>query len=295
MRELRIVNGLNRGVVFPLDDQPIVIGASLEADLILADPGIAGRHAKITPNDEGSAWFLEGLEGGIYDELGAPLNQVDITVNGIISLGGVWLQFANKDDAWLSDEVAFDLQKPKPVKRKSFLRPLFVVVLACAGVLTITHANVRGGLLPSKDIVELSSPSLEEASQQVVEEKTDFLATFKKMLKQREIQDIKIVVNDNHWSLEGSLESNNFAKLKRMLIRFKKYHPNDINISNNVVKVSDSLPFEIVKIIAGPYGHVESRDGHKLYLGNEYKGFKLISIQKNELVFYGKKQIKVRW
>jgi hypothetical protein len=83
--------------------------------------------------------------------------------------------------------------------------------------------------------------------------------------------------------------------LKRMLIRFSKRYQNTLTINNNVVPNDYSLPFDIVKVISGPYGHVEANDGHKLYLGSKHKGMTLVSISKNELLFSGKNNITVNW
>ncbi len=48
-RFLHAVSGSHAGATHELAEKPYVIGSSLDADIVLTDPRIAGRHARITP------------------------------------------------------------------------------------------------------------------------------------------------------------------------------------------------------------------------------------------------------
>ncbi len=58
-RLLVITAGKMAGTEIPLNNAPILIGRSEEADLTLADDYTSGKHARLFP--QGSRWFLEDL------------------------------------------------------------------------------------------------------------------------------------------------------------------------------------------------------------------------------------------
>lgn len=58
-RFLQITAGVMEGQKIPLQNAPIVIGRSEQADLVLADDYTSGQHARLFP--QGSRWFLEDL------------------------------------------------------------------------------------------------------------------------------------------------------------------------------------------------------------------------------------------
>ncbi|MTV41747.1 FHA domain-containing protein, partial [Duganella radicis] len=99
MLELRILNGLHRGATLPLDDHPLTIGADDDADVVLVDPGIAARHARLAPDDAG--WTLATLDGAV---LGAdhnqPLEALALAPGEPARLGHIWLSIADEDSPW---------------------------------------------------------------------------------------------------------------------------------------------------------------------------------------------------
>ena len=297
MNELRVVSGFHRGVSLVLDEDPIVIGASLEADLILTDPGIVESHVKIENNGDNS-WQLFCLNGTIKDNQGNNIESIDVVMGQSFDLSGVWVQFADKNAPWPSSETVFSTLTEKNKineKPKSSLSKLVIFALVgVIGLLTVTHATVAEKKEPDVKVEDITEMTIDEPIKK--KENIDILAPiFKKMLKERELQNVKLVMLGDVWNLEGSLEPREIEKLKRMIIRFSKRNPHSITINNNITLKDYSLPFDIVKVISGPYGHVEARDGHKLYLGSEYKGVTLVSITKNELIFSGERNITVNW
>ena len=58
-RVLVITAGKMAGTEIQLDNAPILIGRSEDADLTLADDYTSGKHARLFP--QGSRWFLEDL------------------------------------------------------------------------------------------------------------------------------------------------------------------------------------------------------------------------------------------
>lgn len=304
MNELRVVSGFHRGVSLPLDDEPILIGSSLEADLVLSDPGIAEVHAKI--ENTGNGWHLSSIKGGVSDEYGNGINAVNVSMNQNFNIAGVWIQFTEKDSPWVSSEAMKykthkqETQKVKASKKGLNLKMIIFSALAFIGILTATHASVGEKKSPEAESPEVMSDSMKEKiaferKEQDARERESLLIIFKKMLRERRLQDVKMDTSGDTWNLDGSMDEEKIAILKRMIVRFSKRYPNSLTINNNVKPIDYALPFDVVRVVSGPYGHIEVDDGHKIYLGSEYKGMKLVSITSNELFFSGKTNITVNW
>lgn len=58
-RDLEVIEGPLQGTVIDLRGQPLLLGRAQEADLVLDDDYVSGRHARLFP--QGSRWFLEDL------------------------------------------------------------------------------------------------------------------------------------------------------------------------------------------------------------------------------------------
>ncbi|WBL19864.1 FHA domain-containing protein FhaB/FipA [Citricoccus sp. NR2] len=57
--QLVVTEGPLQGTVIDLHGAPLMLGRAAEADLILDDDYVSGRHARLFP--QGSRWFLEDL------------------------------------------------------------------------------------------------------------------------------------------------------------------------------------------------------------------------------------------
>ena len=62
--ELRILNGLHRGGVLPLDESTLLIGAHEDADIVLVDPSILDHHASLQKTDDG--WVVTADSGAVF-------------------------------------------------------------------------------------------------------------------------------------------------------------------------------------------------------------------------------------
>ncbi len=58
-RQLEVTEGPLSGTVIDLQGAPLMLGRAQEADLVLEDDYVSGRHARLFP--QGSRWFLEDL------------------------------------------------------------------------------------------------------------------------------------------------------------------------------------------------------------------------------------------
>ncbi len=99
MYELRILSGLHRGAMLPLDDNSLLVGASEDADVVLVDDGVKPRHAMLSR--AGSGWLLTAEEGDIF---GADSNlrqvAIDLAPGDFARLGEIWIAIVAQDAPW---------------------------------------------------------------------------------------------------------------------------------------------------------------------------------------------------
>jgi len=113
--ELRILSGLHRGATLPLDDQPLTIGCSESADVVLVDPGVAELHATLSRS--GSGWLLSADAGLLYSTAGEQAQKVlDLTPGECVCLGHVWLTVAAEGEAWQQAPLGSGLARFDPAE-----------------------------------------------------------------------------------------------------------------------------------------------------------------------------------
>lgn len=309
MNELRVINGLHRGVSLPIDGDTLVVGSSLDADIALVDPGIAEQHIKVesTKKLPPGCWNMTVINNETRDEEGKKLKGiVTVKLNKRYNIGGIWITFAKEDEPWPCGDIDFINQKDKPIKKifdngKFLVKAYSLAAGVLIGIITLTHAgnDTKGSSSPRNNALEqtLDIADYEPyASPQISQyDEGELLAIFKKMLKERDLRAVDVDILDTQWTLHGGLSQASFEKLNRMKIRFTKKYPNDISFIDQIDILEKSLPFKIVKVVSGPMGHIEADDGHMLYIGNDYKGMKLAGITKDKILFTGKNTIEVEW
>lgn len=99
MLELRILSGYHRGATLPLHGAVLSIGDDDDADVVLADPGLAARHAQLVA--EAGSWWLEALEGEVRGDQDNFVQDRILLGNGSFArVGTVWLTLCEADSAW---------------------------------------------------------------------------------------------------------------------------------------------------------------------------------------------------
>lgn len=313
MNEIRVINGLHRGVSLPLDGDEIIVGSSLETDIALMDPGVGEQHIHIRKNQglPPGCWEMEVLDKNTKNEKGKKITgKVTVRLNQKINIGGTWLFICEENEPWSTDEIKTKV-KVKAINNTETLRNTsFWVKMYCLaagvliGIVTLTHAGGEEDpsdqfikRLKEQQFIEENDLKISETAKTSTprDKEAELLHKYKKMLKERDLQSVNIEKQDDQWLLTGDLAPYDYEKLARMQVRFQKKYKPDFNIVNNVGKTEQSLPFAIHRVISGPMGHIEADDGHQLYVGNEYKGFKLVGITKDKIMFTGKNTIEITW
>ncbi|WP_296555959.1 FHA domain-containing protein [Pigmentiphaga sp.] len=99
MQELRILSGYHRGATLPLDGAALAIGADEDADVVLADPGIAARHARLSRED--GIWVLTPAGGMVRgQDSNAALEQVRLADGAFGRAGAIWLAVCDSGAPW---------------------------------------------------------------------------------------------------------------------------------------------------------------------------------------------------
>ena len=97
--ELRILNGLHRGGILPLDESTLLIGCHEDADVVLVDPGMFDHHANLQQTDNG--WMLTADAGPIFGtEHTSSQSLLDLQIGDFFRLGETWLVISDGAAPW---------------------------------------------------------------------------------------------------------------------------------------------------------------------------------------------------
>jgi len=126
--ELRVLNGLHRGAVLPLDGQVIHIGSDDSNDIVLLDNGIEARHASIQ-FQENSQWVIQYL----------PESQpIPLALGDCASIGEVRLMLAEEGSPWRAPEPSAPPPSKNPgrswASQVTLLLAILLGALSCGGM-----------------------------------------------------------------------------------------------------------------------------------------------------------------
>jgi type III secretion protein D len=371
MYELRVLSGLHRGATLPLDDNPHVIGASDDADVVLVDPGIEAKHATLSLTESG--WLLSALDGSLRT---ADSNQsqtvIDLAPGDFARLGSIWLTVVEQDARWenpppepvdaqfdaVADEIplaeleseaamaaadasAADVAQSAGAAQASGYenvadehrgngrglmhrlrgRRVVYVPLAVATVLSAAAAYA----ITSKPETAVSSKKLAEQAQSGSRPKSsgrpadktiaaafdavnqdgtverpltgeELRKAFRKRLADADLlKRFDLQLQNEHWTMQAALDDEEAARFERILTAFMKQHQIAFPVHAKVGSSETMLPFKIRQVISGSNASVVTQEGDRLYVGEEYRGVRLVAIQGNHLTFAGKRKIEVKW
>lgn len=335
MLELRILNGLHRGATLPLDAQAVHIGAGEAADVVMADHGIEDDHAHLAPHGDGwllscSGGAIYAADNSDAQEL-VELQAGDCARVGYIWLCIDWQdapwqpppplpapepQF---DARTAADEApagtpaatldAADTPVPPPRPRGQWRRrSAGALVAAVAAMLAATaYALTTRPALPAPaapDVKTLDAPrpmpkTVAATAAAAVPAGLDaaaLAALFRKRLTDAElINRFDLTLEPNDWSMQAHLDDDESARFERVLNAFIKEHNITFPVRAKAVTAEAMLPFRIGQVISGANAAVVTHDGARLYVGDDYRGVRLVAIAPSRVTFFGKRKIEVIW
>lgn len=323
MLEIRILNGLHQGASLALDEERIILGSSLEADIEVLDPGIKERHCAIEYLKDRKTWFVQSLEGDMsvgFDNKRA--NVIEVAQDLVIKIGSIHVGFFDSEEAWDLEKYARPEVLQLGTKRKAGLplndfKVYFGITAIAGSLLTYSfaddgHSNdVKNHPLIAKkaevaQVVSSNSTSTNVAS---VDNSTttsgaldepeafslDVEAELKHMLRQRGLhKKVSVAKADDKWKLSGALSEDELATTSRMIARFEVTYP-QIDLVDDTKPLNRTLPFEIRSVSSGMYAHVLTTEGQRVYVGESVHGFTLKKIEKDKILFSGEHDVELLW
>ncbi|RZI42204.1 hypothetical protein EGT07_13345 [Herbaspirillum sp. HC18] len=118
---------------------------------------------------------------------------------------------------------------------------------------------------------------------------------FRKKLSDADLlKSIDLTLQDNQWLMQGALDDEEAARFERILAAFTKQHNITFPVHAKVVSLESMLPFKIRQVIFGADASVVTQEGDRLFVGDEYRGVRLVAIDAGQVVFAGKRKIVVK-
>ncbi|MFD2178942.1 hypothetical protein [Veronia pacifica] len=120
---------------------------------------------------------------------------------------------------------------------------------------------------------------------------------FREMMDKREIGSGLVikVVGSERIEVSGRLSETEEPILMRTIDRFEGRYKGAVSVVANWNVGAKGLPFEIVQIVSGPMAHIITKDGKRLFVGDELENMRLVSISNDKVVFEGQENIEVSW
>ncbi|SHO55654.1 FHA domain-containing protein [Vibrio quintilis] len=298
MYELRVLTGLHHGAALPLVGQEWLIGTDESADLILFDPGIKPKHCRLRLRDDN--WELTSEQGKVSDQEGHQSERIDnMQPQAVFAVHGIWMTIVDAATPWpeASQETA-TLTEPAPAeetsaagKKSAEKSPVLPFILGFISAATIAVTSTWAALAPAPKPALLT----EETTIPALTTPAEVSRKLTQMLAERELKNITVAQQQNQIILNGTLKEEGKARLERMLTRFHQQFTTSVRVDNQVYLTSTQLPFEITQITSGSMASVVTRDGKRLFIGDELNGIRLVSVDNNKIVFRGKRNYEVTW
>jgi type III secretion protein D len=314
--ELRILSGLHRGAVMEVDEDvgAITIGASPEADVdvLLADPGVAKVHCRLSP--KGGRWHIEPVGGSsVVDRKGHPVKESVVIGRGQrFRLGKVWIGFFDANDPWDDAEPAAEsAAEPKKQRArkqgypraKTSIIAAVLVAMAIPAAWFVSTAWGRAARSASAGPSAASEPggamvtetiATPRAAQRTVVPPAALAEEFTRALAERELRDrLELNLQPGHWEIRGSLDADEQQRFERLLMRFNETRKPTFPIKVTLVSPSEMLPFKVVEVITGKGASIVTDDGERMQVGDSHMGWRLSAVESGRVVFVGKQRLEI--
>lgn len=199
---------------------------------------------------------------------------------------------------------------PEPSRRKMagwrrsrmVLLPFaLVTVLSACAAYTITATSEKDA--PLKTAAASTARSLPGSQPETASlapaakpEPIDLRAAFRQRLREVSLLNrIELDLRENAWNMHAALDDEEAARFERVLAQFIHTHNITFPVNAKIGSAEGMLPFRIRQVISGSNASIITHDGNRIYIGDTYRGLRLVSIQGNELRFDGERRIKVKW
>lgn len=335
MQELRILNGYHRGATLPLADSgERILGAQEDADVVLADPGIAGQHARLAFTPAG--WTLTAMDGCLRRaDSNRPESALQLAFGELARADRIWLTVVDQDAPWSdpppepvdtphssgdheaasSDALPLpatdedDPHAPAPTPDEATAAEPAPARRARAYRMVLLPFFMATALTGAAAYALSSHPAPADEQAQARAEELKRLAALPRKLPAAELEAalrkrlaevdllsrVTLDLREGAWTLRGAMGDDDAERLQRMLRDFAKAYVIDFPIDVKIGSPESMLPFRIVQVLNGSDPSIVTDDGRRLYVGDEYRGVRLAAVAGNQIRFTGKHALNVSW
>ncbi|KWA24794.1 hypothetical protein WT37_04380 [Burkholderia territorii] len=118
----------------------------------------------------------------------------------------------------------------------------------------------------------------------------------KRFLQDRSLdRQVQYDYHDGKLQLNAILDADEMERFRPILTLLKTRTGSRIRIEVNLKTVEQSLPFRVVQVVSGPVPEILTRDGHRLFLGDSIEGYMLVAINKQNIIFEGRRHVELPW
>ena len=216
------------------------------------------------------------------------------------------------------DDIVDNAEPSHPRKnRRFFLIPVAVLVVVSAAATYAMSFKNGADKLPTRlelklsDSMSMGTPAVKALGSKTGDGKSTLLvpvkatpalspdalqSAFRKRLANADlIKRFDITLEDQSWSMQADLNEEETKRFERVLQGFMREHNITFPVNAKIVNAESMLPFKIRQVISGANASVVTQDGERLYVGEEYRGVRVVAIQDNRLTFAGKRKIEMNW
>lgn len=308
MKELRILSGSKKGDSLPVDHSVLRIGSAVNNELILDHPGINKEHISVSLHSNNEI-FIDVIEGHITDHNGSNLKKSFVSnINLPFLIGETWIVVQSVEDLWPSrlpvvknknNNLSFFRKK---LRVFLFAISTFIIFYLFGSNIFAEDKNSTSEIKNNGDYRLDSENFKNNYAIPIDENKVDKFVSvhsvkniLDKMLLEREINNVDVIENDDNITLTGTLKRKDKKSLERMLIRYHRDYGEITRVLNETKQYNLKLPFEINSVVSGPFGHITTNDGEKIFVGQKKQGYILEEISDRKISFSGKQSIEVNW
>ena len=97
------------------------------------------------------------------------------------------------------------------------------------------------------------------------------------------------------WQLRGAIDDEERLRAGRVIARLHRQVPDAPSVTLRQVSQAELLPFKVDSVMSGPSANVTIGKGRRLYVGDEFGGWKLVAIDAGKVVFQGQRRVEIDW
>ena len=267
----------------------------------------------ITVAREGAAWIDPPPLP--VDDLFDPVDDAPLPTTEEIAAAPIAQEIGNQAPVQRDDIT----DTPEPMRERSVRRflliPVVAMVVLSAAAYAITSRNPSDAVPKRLDLILSDSLSMPKETDNTataasgdkrngnsapkairVLSQDELQRAFRKKLSDADLSKrFDITLADRSWSLQGDLNDDETRRFERILQTFLKEHNITFPVSAKIVSAEGMLPFKIRQVITGANASVVTQEGERLYVGEEYRGVRVVAIRDNHLTFAGKRKIEMNW